>query len=772
MTPRAERTGRRLRRLILAFILAAIVLFGRASVAAAHASLLRSSPSQDAVLQQGPTLIRLWFSEQIDLPVHAFEVQGPDGKPVQIGRAQTASDDDSEMIGSVRATQQGTYVVRWKVISADTHPVWGSFTFSVGYATPIASTGGNGSPAYNVAVVALQAAGRWLTLAGATLLIGAPVLWWWTLGTASSEIETRERRRAWRRLVRLGGWGSILVFIAAPLTLLAQMAALSDTWAETFDSGTFLEVLGARVGLIAALRLVLALICWVISGILQYLDVPPPSAGRHLPPLARAQVWLGLPILLSSALADHAISTDPIWLSLPLDWLHLMAMAVWVGGLVGLAYALPPLLAPPGGDLVNARLRHWKVLGGVIPSFSRLALASLIVLGITGLYAALRNISAPDQLVDTAYGRALLVKLGLLVLVLLSAAINLLVLGLAVRRVARGASPKIRDIWPLFRPLVRIEATLLMVLLIAVGVLTSVAPARQAAEAMQGGNSAIPVTVQAVVDSGPHAVFAGTLGSTLITLIVAPAPSGNAQVAASLLGPERPVTAKNVTLRLVPPARSGAATVNAAMGLQAPGQYATSVPLGTHGIWALQVAVVLQNGRAADLDFSLDMPLQPGAALLRQLDATTNRLHSEVMDQSVSAGQPPVRFTYAYQAPDREHFTSPGNVETYRIGTKNYTRLPSQPWQVTTLDQSEGFIWPDSTYARQGPDATVTGYELVDGHRCALVSYWIAYPNAVFRIWVDQQTHLARKLILLYPGHFERDLFHDYNQAPLIVAPR
>ncbi len=151
---------------------------------------------------------------------------------------------------------------------------------------------------------------------------------------------------------------------------------------------------------------------------------------------------------------SHAAATGRL-LPLLTDWTHAVAAAVWMGGLLGFAVALfsGPLRGLPPDR--QAKLRERSVR-----RFSAVATIAVAVLAATGLYATLLHVPSPQSLVDTPYGRALLVKLGLLAFVLVIGACNLLL---------RGRGP--------FGRLVVVELLLALGLFVATGFLTSLPPA-------------------------------------------------------------------------------------------------------------------------------------------------------------------------------------------------------------------------------------------------------------------------------------------------------
>ncbi len=106
-------------------------------------------------------------------------------------------------------------------------------------------------------------------------------------------------------------------------------------------------------------------------------------------------------VLAAPTFAGHALDPGRSWIEVPIDLLHTVAAAIWIGGLFALALVVPRVVAPP--EVVTAAARR----------FSRLALASVVVLVVTGAVRALSELSAVSQLWTTSYGRAILVKTGI-----------------------------------------------------------------------------------------------------------------------------------------------------------------------------------------------------------------------------------------------------------------------------------------------------------------------------------------------------------------------
>ena len=347
--------------------------------AAAHSRLVGSDPSGNSaqVLTSPPAAVRLWFSEPVVPAGVGVTVIAPSGRPVQRGPATAARDTLSV---PVAATEAGTYLVRWQVIAADTHPARGTFTFSVGHTSAVPPAGTGDVPAW---AVGLQALARWLHVLGYALTFG-PVAFAALLPTAGAS-----------RLWRLSHAGLGLLLLAAPMAVLGQMVSLSPS--GPFDAGLLTDVMASSFGRLISLRLGATLLFWAVLSPLQH------ARGRGL--------WPGLAIGLAVAVVDSAASHTTRFalpgLGRALATLHLAAMGTWAGGLGALLLAWPAV--PPA--------ERRPLLAG----FGRLATAALAVILGTGGLLALGQLSAWRQLVDNPYGGVLLAKVGVVGVVLLLA---------------------------------------------------------------------------------------------------------------------------------------------------------------------------------------------------------------------------------------------------------------------------------------------------------------------------------------------------------------
>jgi copper transport protein len=194
--------------------------------------------------------------------------------------------------------------------------------------------------------------------------------------------------------------------------------------------------------------------------------------------------WLGLAlggmVLLTFSLNAHgAAEAQGAALAVLLDWLHLVAMVAWLGGLIPLAVTIGAARRVSEGVLS---------LRALIPRFTRVSAPCVLVLTLTGIYAYILHINSLDLVAATTYGRAFAIKIGLFALLLLLGGLNLFILSPRLR--ARG-----NHLARAFARSVRVELVAGALLLLAVGVMTSVAPSNTAWEAHEQQGLAQEATV-------------------------------------------------------------------------------------------------------------------------------------------------------------------------------------------------------------------------------------------------------------------------------------
>jgi copper transport protein len=352
--------------------------------ASAHAVLVSTDPPSGAVLSTAPAKATLTFSESVRPVAGKIQVIGPDGKRITAGAATIAG---SAMTVPLRAADnpRGTYLISYRVISADTHPVGGTITFSVGAPSrnPPAAPKEGVDPAVRVAAPVA----KYLGYAGLALVIG-PVL------VLSTLWPRRLSRRGPVRLVWLGlgllGAGALgTLYLQAPSETGSSLLDVSLGDLRRSAQSQLGAAMAARLGVLLA---VAALIRPVLAG-----------AGGRARRLALAV--LGLAALVTWPLSGHPVASPMPAVTALADVAHLAAMGLWLGGLV----MLFGFLVPQAGS---------RQLGVILPVWSRWAAVALLWLVAGGVLQALVEVGTVRALVHTGYGQLVLTKAALLSAVL------------------------------------------------------------------------------------------------------------------------------------------------------------------------------------------------------------------------------------------------------------------------------------------------------------------------------------------------------------------
>lgn len=384
---RQRRRARRLVGLAAAALLAAGIVALVGSPAAAHANLVATNPSSGSELDHPPDEVRLRFSERVTVAPSGVSLRDSTGTAISTDPATVAPEDPTAVVLPVPADlPDGSYVLTFRVISADSHPVTGAVVFGVG--VPAGSLAEADVGREDPVVAAAFAAARWTSYAALALLgggLGMLVLCW---------PEGFTNRRA--RRVLLAGWVASLAGGAAVLLLQGPYGA-GRSLAGAADPALLSATMDTDFGRYVVIRLGLVGVAGVLllSGLLHQ------PAWHRARTTAAVLVAVGLPVTWVGT--GHANTADNL-LDPAAEVIHLVAMSAWFGGLALLATSLLPRSA----DLAPA-----EVAAGV-RRFSLLATSAVVTLVVTGTYIAWQRVGAVDALVGTPYGRLLAFKLAIM----------------------------------------------------------------------------------------------------------------------------------------------------------------------------------------------------------------------------------------------------------------------------------------------------------------------------------------------------------------------
>jgi copper transport protein len=388
-------TGRRRRRRLAILVAFVGTLLGiglaLAGGASAHATVVTSDPVDGSRLAHPPSVVTVTFDESVGLGGASYlHVTDQSGNRVDNGPAFHLNGDATKVADRLQpGLGDGTYIASYRVVSADSHPVAGTIRFVVGNGV-LAATGVTHTSTVNPTTSVAFDIARWTSFTGFALLGGA-----WLLLTVWPQ--GRDDRRG--RAIVWTGWG--VAGLGALAELLLQGPYTAGAGLSGVVNWSLLDAtLHSSFGHYLSGRLVvLGAVALVLGRALQ--------RERWRSRIEDAAWPLAVAVALTFSSVGHPDTTNPRWLSVTADTLHVLAMAAWVGGMVVLAAAVLPRREP---DEVRA----------VLPVFSRVAFTSVAVLAVTGSYAAWHGIGTGQAIFTTSYGLLVVGKvvlfLGLLAL--------------------------------------------------------------------------------------------------------------------------------------------------------------------------------------------------------------------------------------------------------------------------------------------------------------------------------------------------------------------
>jgi len=521
---------------LLAVAFAAALLLGLAGPAAAHATLVDTDPAQGEVLEEAPERVVLTFDEAVRGVPDAVQVFDADG--VLVPATAAVRGDELEVVPD-EPLGEGTTVIAWKVVSEDGHPISGSLTFSVGAPTT-GFTAPPTEPASPPDVPMALTVVRGVGYVG--LLLATGLVCFVTLFLSPRPPAAR------RRPVVVARWAAAVTAVAWPATLPLTALYLLDGDAGSLTRGSTWTSLPLREYAVPAAVVLGVGLAVVLVG------TQPPGPRRRVAALLAAGVGIVAP-----ALTGHTRAASPEALVVAADALHLVAGSVWLGGLVGLALAWPALQGQAGAA------------AEVLARFSGAAAGVLVALVATGSVLAWRILGSWSALLDTTYGRLLLVKIGFVLVAVAIAAWNRWSLLPRVQRAGR------RDAERAGRPVVRsvaVEAGVLLVALMITGALVDTSPQAEATTAAASDPS----------------VRTATLGDIEVTATLTPRTRGPNTITVQLrsaAGEPAEGVAPPVLRLSQGELRLGTIPVTPVV----PGTYTAEVVLPTAGTWRLQVSL-------------------------------------------------------------------------------------------------------------------------------------------------------------------------------------
>ena len=423
----------------------------------AHAVLTNADPQDQSRIDDAPGSVTLTFNEPVEVTTDGVRVFDADAQRIDEGMVET----DSATIIEVALPDDvpdGGYVVVYRVTSADSHPVGGVTTFTLGNAREVADEvvaelfGGSGIGVTGWVGPALRGLGYVATL----LAIGAFAF--------AAMVARRQSDQDLARLVGVkAAWASVVFAVAA---MPVQAAAVTGgSFASAFSPAALAEVVGSSFGLASVVR-----VTAMVALALLWREGTKPAASA-----VAAMLAVG-----SFVLDGHQQSVEPTWLLIASDLVHVTAAAIWLGGLILLVGALRQRTQDDGPIEAAA----------LVSRFSRLALWSVVAIAVGGLALAVPLVGSFGALVSTTYGWLLMAKTAAVGVVVLVAAYNRfrLVPAIGASVAPTGGSVDTApvemseqhadgDAWKRLHTTVRVEAGIIIAVALLTGALSTTQPA-------------------------------------------------------------------------------------------------------------------------------------------------------------------------------------------------------------------------------------------------------------------------------------------------------
>jgi len=375
-------------------VVALLTVLAPAQHASAHAILLTSAPAPSAVLDQSPTEIALFFNEFVDTVFGKIRILDSSGNDVQTVKPIRDASNQSIVRAPISPLEPGTYVVIWRIASSDSHPVQGSFSFQIGNTSADVSAIRNGQLLERHGLARLFDVIRWVTYLGIVLLIG---------GIGLLQAVRTDRLSPRSTLALMGGWAFAAIGTLEGLVAYGPHISGYKIY-KAVDLSLLSETLTTQYGKMQLARLVLLGVIGALITVIQFRGTWWWKIGA----------WASLVgVTLTLSLAGHPVATNPVALSVGLDMLHVLAVSLWVGPLLIIVYDRNMWLATD--ESTSAPSLRW---------FSQTAGFAVPVIVLTGTLQAWLMLDGFGQILDSRYGRTLIVKVCLVIVLIALGAVS------------------------------------------------------------------------------------------------------------------------------------------------------------------------------------------------------------------------------------------------------------------------------------------------------------------------------------------------------------
>jgi copper transport protein len=382
----------------LFFIVAfAFLIFSLPGLSSAHAYIVKSNPTGNQSLSKSPDKVSIEFDEIIQPTFYSLQVLDMKGTQVNKDNGRINASNAKVLESDVKQDlPKGIYTLKWKIVSSDGHPVDGVIPFQIGVSgknQPLLKSKTTGYiPHFDLILI------RWIQYISGAIFVGLSFFYLFVYPRESLQNSSIEKR--YKKIVTISFvflWISILFSLPLQATIEANVS-----WSDAFDVSLLQEIatktLFGKVWISEIILLLLLLL----------------TVKRNKKFFWWASFILGSCLFLAKAITSHAVSSTDLLVSIEFDFLHLLCASIWIGSLTAMAVLLPLNRDEEGKILFQQMVRRFSTWGKVCVFF----------LVITGVYLGLKYVPTFHALFYTNYGRVLVSKVALFLVMLIFAFLN------------------------------------------------------------------------------------------------------------------------------------------------------------------------------------------------------------------------------------------------------------------------------------------------------------------------------------------------------------
>ncbi|NHM33643.1 copper resistance protein CopC [Bacillus sp. C11] len=386
-------------------ILSLLFLFSFPTFSSAHAFITKSNPSENQVINRVPGKVWIQFDEEIQPSFQSIEVFDSTGKRIDQKDGQINPDNPTIIECSLKKNlKNGTYRVNWRVVSSDGHPIQGVIPFQIGKKEQTQANTGFKQETRGYTPKADLIVIRWIQYISNSFLIG--ILFFFLFVLPKDLLHNIRIKRSLSVVLK---YSFFLLALSLILSLPLQATIESGSpWTTVFSDSVMSQIIfSTSFGKTWTIQITMLLLL-----MLPVLWVSKHGFSKRL------WVWIsfvfGIGLLLTKAYTSHAASNSHPFLPITIDFLHLLTASIWIGSLLCI------VLLSPLTQSQETRSHFFEC----IRQFSKWGVILVILLSITGVYGSFLFIPTLQSLIYTDYGRTMLGKVLLLMIMVFLAAFN------------------------------------------------------------------------------------------------------------------------------------------------------------------------------------------------------------------------------------------------------------------------------------------------------------------------------------------------------------